>query len=648
MGPCGHAGMWSSESHSSMSTSTPCLRAAACIFPPTAQHTRRNHSTLVNANLLAADQSAILSEIRSLKRTLYVWQLMETGVIHVAEDPVLLIGLDFGTTFSGFSFTKFNKEVTNAVDINITQATYSNHEWEDQGQFPQYAKTPTVLFYLPEGGRPLWGWPAWKASMAKRQGSFYKWFKLYLSEEILPSSRAPLPPGRSPVELCADYLRALGEEALRKAKDKLNLTDITFHHVKWCITVPAMWDQHARAQTRQAAELAGLLDRHGNGGSPHELVFALEPEAASLYAFVSDKPVRDLQDAPFLLADCGGGTVDLVVHRAAFAKGKLTGVQEITSSVGAECGGITVDMAFWAYLATQVGEDTVTSVREKNFDEYARVSSHWELIKRSFDGDGPQEMDLPRTFRKAYQRLHPVEDDTDQVFVIPFETMKAFFEPSIVQTIDLVRTVLARPELQRFPPCTAILLVGGFSLSHYFHKQVKERLQPLVVIRVPRASEAVMFGASMIAQCPGTFTHHIMRHSFGIAANRKALPDDPKSKLFTLHGEVWTTGWFKEFVKVGQAVPVDQVVSQTFQILGDHNVPFIIYSSSVSKPSQFVDDPEVTKVSEFLVRARDFPGCALSGVEVRMYFGRALIEVEFYDKSTGTRVHRRVLAKLAP
>eukprot|EP00042_Codosiga_hollandica_P027079 m.132093 g.132093 ORF g.132093 m.132093 type:complete len:190 (+) comp52374_c0_seq6:2941-3510(+) len=128
----------------------------------------------------------------------------------------------------------------------------------------------------------------------------------------------------------------------------------------------------------------------------------------------------------------------------------------------------------------------------------------------------------------------------------------------------------------------------------------------------------------------------------------QALPDDPKSKLFTLHGEVWTTGWFKEFVKVGQAVPVDQVVSQTFQILGDHNVPFIIYSSSVSKPSQFVDDPEVTKVSEFLVRARDFPGCALSGVEVRMYFGRALIEVEFYDKSTGTRVHRRVLAKLAP
>ncbi len=28
---------------------------------------------------------------------------------------------------------------------------------------------------------------------------------------------------------------------------------------QWCITIPAIWEQHARLATRHAAELAGLI-----------------------------------------------------------------------------------------------------------------------------------------------------------------------------------------------------------------------------------------------------------------------------------------------------------------------------------------------------------------------------------------------------
>lgn len=93
--------------------------------------------------------------------------------------------------------------------------------------------------------------------------------------------------------------------------------------IRWVLTVPAIWTPAAKSVMKEAARQAGMCSR------PDQLVFALEPEAASLMirtdlsayvnspATVSCKAAQILSHVGAVMAVCdaGGGTVDVVVHK---------------------------------------------------------------------------------------------------------------------------------------------------------------------------------------------------------------------------------------------------------------------------------------------------------------------------------------------
>lgn len=73
--------------------------------------------------------------------------------------------------------------------------------------------------------------------------------------------------------------------------------------LRWVLTVPAIWDDEARAFMRVAAEQAGIGGGPSRTGSdsPSRLALALEPEAAAIAAIpsVSRDLSRDIRPSQF-------------------------------------------------------------------------------------------------------------------------------------------------------------------------------------------------------------------------------------------------------------------------------------------------------------------------------------------------------------
>lgn len=145
-----------------------------------------------------------------------------------------------------------------------------------------------------------------------------RWFKLLLvkeedlgkelrnSEPLVYARKCVDDTAKKPVELVADYLRALFEHTLnviRKARGQSVVDALRFHVV---ITVPAIWQDYARRDMEQAAEMAGIMGSRPAGQT--KLTFAPEPEAAALSTLYEMGRNLNKGDV-FIICDAGGGIV---------------------------------------------------------------------------------------------------------------------------------------------------------------------------------------------------------------------------------------------------------------------------------------------------------------------------------------------------
>lgn len=81
-------------------------------------------------------------------------------------------------------------------------------------------------------------------------------------------------------------------------------------NIHYFLTVPAIWDETAKAATRAAAIKAGFLPFRDH----NRLTLVAEPEAAAIFSIASGILNLEINDA-VLVVDCGGGTVDLIAYR---------------------------------------------------------------------------------------------------------------------------------------------------------------------------------------------------------------------------------------------------------------------------------------------------------------------------------------------
>ncbi|WP_433620973.1 hypothetical protein [Nocardia sp. CA-120079] len=258
----------------------------------------------------------------------------------------VVVAIDYGTYGSGFAWAIVNEQNADPARRQISLFT----QWPSQAV--AYPKAMSCLLVNRQGRPVAWGHEAYRLWRGRKADPDIEGFKLVRGYKMSlnPERKPPTTRGLVAIDdrekradkLIACYLREIYAIAVREiGKCGYSAADI-----RWCITVPAMWDDYEKQVMRRAAEAAGIPgDR---------LSLTYEPEAAAYYARVAGvrfagrtdnddvPPALDLPGCRFIVADCGGGTVDLT----AFRTDDDGGFSEISRSEGAAAGSYYLNEAF--------------------------------------------------------------------------------------------------------------------------------------------------------------------------------------------------------------------------------------------------------------------------------------------------------------
>ncbi|KAF2500102.1 actin-like ATPase domain-containing protein [Lophium mytilinum] len=382
------------------------------------------------------------------------------------DDDLMVIGIDFGTTYSGAAWATGEDFASNQINM-ITS-------WPGTGR--EEGKVPTELFY--EHSQIMWGYEI------PLDADPVRWFKLLLlkdedldaevrSNEIILRGRKMLKEnGKTANDFISDFLRALWVhilETVKKSRGESVVEALSFHVV---ITVPAIWKGYARQGMEQAVKKAGILDRRAAGTTT--LTFAPEPEAAALSTL--GEPGRKLKTGDvYMICDAGGGTVDLI----SYTIGGVNPIrlEEAVEGTGGLCGGIFIDEAFERMCKARLGRrwDHLSKAGIKEI-----MKGEWEhAIKPQF---------TPRNRKKEYIVRIPAEafgksslDDTSRHPQI--KNGRIHFTSSHIQSaftetfsgIDALVDGQLQKTVKQDLKVAGIILVGGLGASPYLYEHLKKK-----------------------------------------------------------------------------------------------------------------------------------------------------------------------------
>jgi molecular chaperone DnaK (HSP70) len=165
-----------------------------------------------------------------------------TNKVDEQEDKQLIIGFDFGTTFSGiaYGFTS----TPDADPICIT-------DWPGR-EGHELKKVPTLMRYL-DDGTFQWGYKVDPTSTDKIEG-----IKLLLDPSqsrdslalnLVGTHTVLKRLGKKPVEVAGDYIREVYKHAMAKIEDAWPSGYISGFKKTFVLSVPAIWSDMAKDLT---------------------------------------------------------------------------------------------------------------------------------------------------------------------------------------------------------------------------------------------------------------------------------------------------------------------------------------------------------------------------------------------------------------
>ncbi|KAK4087199.1 hypothetical protein Purlil1_8497 [Purpureocillium lilacinum] len=437
-----------------------------------------------------------------------------SGLLHAIEDSII-VGIDFGTTYSGVAWTDSGdcENIRIVSNWSTSMRNCSNTE-----------KVPTALRHDENGNVTGWGYGVPPRSQSVR------WFKLLLLEEkdvpkhvrcstqFRAAREYQFDHKLDPVDMAASFLKHLWEHSLNLITRELGkeLVDKSRFHI--VITVPAMWPLYAHGRMRQAAQKAGLLAEHQ--GRETRLNLVSEPEAAAL-AIVSSLCKKSTVGDTLVVCDAGGGTADLISY--VIESVVPFEVKECVKGAGDLCGGVFLDEEFLKLVERKVGR-----VIFGKFNHHVKrkfLNDNWEhSIKPQFNGkqatwtveDLPAVCQAPGRGQKRIRELEFSSSDISSVF------------DSVVSKIEeLVMQQLAAIQAKYQKPAKYVVLVGGFGRSPYLHDRLREAVPTSTEIHQPTGhgpwtaicQGAVMYGRTvrnLLRPPPVAVKARVARASYGL------------------------------------------------------------------------------------------------------------------------------------
>lgn len=406
---------------------------------------------------------------------------LETNGVHdvtdegngtVPREDRLIVGVDFGTTYSGvaavYSATPddvdiiktwpggngiTSDKVPTEIAYDITEVTNgtSTTGTDENGEV-----SPTLKAIR-------WGF------QFRPEESRLRCIKLFLDRnQKLPHFVSPLETAaqlrkceRTVMDAVSDYLTKIYEHTMETLTRRYGESFMRTTKVEFVLTVPAVWSDAAKNATLQAAERAGM-------GSRHELKLISEPEAAAVYTLKTIQPSRLKVGDNYIVCDAGGGTVDLIAYKV--TQTFPLRVEESAVGTGGLCGSAFLNYRFEDHVRERIGDERYNNMRERKPKTWMMGLRYFEeFVKRNFNEDEHSEVNVP------FPGLPDDEEaGLDSGFLIMSAAqVKEIFAPIISSVIELVEGQVQAIK-SKDGVVSGIILVGGFGQSNYLYTRLKQ------------------------------------------------------------------------------------------------------------------------------------------------------------------------------
>ncbi|PTB46849.1 hypothetical protein M441DRAFT_445543 [Trichoderma asperellum CBS 433.97] len=512
-----------------------------------------------------------------------------------AGDPTIVIGIDFGTTFSGVAWARSSRP----EQVNIITSWKSRFNFNSDKE-----KVPTIISHEEKDGAPLWGYVAPQGSAS------IQWFKLCLLDkedipqyqrgsEHLKAAMASLEKSNAHVvDVISDYLRELWQYTMNCIERAEGASIVDVSAFKVVVTLPAIWPAYAQFRMKEAVERAGILNIRGVFDTALE--FISEPEAAALAALQDLSDRADMVPGDhFVVCDAGGGTVDVITYTIV-SKDPIR-VKESVRGDGKLCGATFVDELFRNLLRQKIPSSTWERLGE---DGIARLmNNEWENgIKPQFNDDGRKwSIQAPVSSRKRDHEQYISSD----ISIHNYEIVNVF-HPITSQIVELVTAQVNEVKMRYKKQAKFVILVGGFGRCHYLYNCLIEGLRGKVEVLQSSGARpwtAVCRGAAIrgLEQSDGktesAICSRIARASYGTMCNvipwsekDHSIQDREWCSIARVYMAADQASWF---LRIGETITVGKSIelgfSQDFESPASEIVTNLIYSNS-PQPSERCDD----------------------------------------------------------
>jgi molecular chaperone DnaK (HSP70) len=553
----------------------------------------------------------------------------------------VVAAIDFGTHGTGFAWAAVSRENT---ALAIRRVNYFD-SWE--GQDLPFQKNRSALLLDPQQSLKAWGHAAVRQAEslpAHSDLTLYQNFKMDLQANLgtpltLEDERGAH--GRDAPDTYRLVVLCL-RQAFRQALEVITAGPYVESDIRWCVTVPAIWDGYTRDLMRKAAVAAGLPD------DPERLLLAREPTAAALYCVAKGERLLTTAGTRFMVVDAGGGTIDITSYQVK-GDGRL---DELGLPTGAKSGSEYLNREFTdQVLAEHFGPDFFRLLVSEHRQMLYPLLAAWERVKRSFSTASTDGLSVPlhaplyKLLLRDVASRHTGADfpDPPTEVVIGRAEVSALFDRIIGPTLATVDEQLrGMRAASGITGGEVVVLVGGFAESPYLRQQLRSFLiQRDVRLLVPELpSTAVVTGAVHFAYDNSPFLTWRAPFTCGVDI---ALPFrdgvDPQADRFVNDdGNVFCTNRFDPFIRCREPVETGRAITRQYiASRRDQRVITLDLLTSPNPDVEYATEADVTRAGRLEVDISSSVGRPLSerSVEVTMTLNDTQVFVTARNTATG-------------
>ncbi|CAG8300912.1 unnamed protein product [Penicillium salamii] len=418
--------------------------------------------------------------------------------------PRLIIGLDFGTTWSGFVGLGYTYQYFRVSD------SYSI-AW-GQASCPETTeKVPTLLAY--RDSKLAWGHQV--DNSGNRPDDTIEGVKLLLDEKQIyrfkpasNSKRIIQKMNQTPVDVVADYLERLVAHSMEVLNRRFSTA--------------------LQTMELQAAHLANI--------PASALTLLSEPEAAAVYAIQTIQPNSIKMNDCLVVCDAGGGTVDIITYQ--ITQTEPLRFSEVTEGTGAVCGSVMLDVRFEELLQRIYKDDYSREIPQgalncarRYWQDYIKPTYRGSLDEKEFE-ETPYRIPLPGA--AVSSGAHGFDGG---FWYMEHEQVKGIFDPIVKQIEELLADQWVRVREENLS-IKAIILVEGLGSSEYLYRCLRTTFDGIEVMQPKNAWSAVVrydrclvyfnapsangnSGAVHCGQEENQVDHRMARCNYGVKHSRK-------------------------------------------------------------------------------------------------------------------------------